>query len=53
MRTVECRNAYIGTSDSNVSASLREDLLRVPLKIVPYPLDGDCNQVTCPPKDSA
>lgn len=34
MRTVECRNAYIGTAQSNVSASLREDLLRWTPKII-------------------
>lgn len=34
MRTVECRHAYIGPSQSNVSASLREDLLRSPPKII-------------------
>ena len=34
MRTVECRNAYIGTSQSNVSASLHEDLLRSTPKII-------------------
>lgn len=37
MRTVECRNAYIGTPQSNVSASLHEDLLRSPGKITEAP----------------
>lgn len=34
MRTVECRHAYIGPPQSNVSASLREDLLRSSPKII-------------------
>lgn len=34
MRTVECRNAYITASQSNVSASLRDDLLRSAPKII-------------------
>lgn len=34
MRTVECRNAYIPPPQSNVLASLHEDLLRVAHKII-------------------
>jgi hypothetical protein len=41
MRTVECRNAYIAASQSNVSASLRVDLLHSMLKIIKA-VDGRC-----------
>ncbi|CAK7281244.1 conserved hypothetical protein [Streptomyces misionensis JCM 4497] len=34
MRIVECRNTYIDVSQSNVSATLRGDLLRSPFKII-------------------
>lgn len=45
MRTLVCRNAYIDTTESNVSASLRGDPLRIRRKITKVRPDG------CPHSD--